>query len=270
MKLPMHAIDKFWRRFWRSALVVGGTIASSLLIAVESAIAQIYEFGDTGSAVADIQRALGIFADGVYREGTESAVIQFQQRLGLAVDGVAGPETLRALDLDYLVGGVGGGGFGDESTAIISTFSGIGVNIRDEPNGVAVAGVDDGTRVQLTGDTASAGGRQWSELVGGGWVATEFLAFDGTTGGGDFPGRGTAILPTASSTQGPYIVAVPGGSRRDLERARQVSRIARLDTSSQGTFINAGGYSSRDDAEALASLLRFNGLDARVTYRRYY
>ncbi|MEO1147915.1 MAG: peptidoglycan-binding domain-containing protein [Cyanobacteria bacterium J06638_22] len=270
MKLPMHAIDKFWR----SALILGGAIASSLLIAVESAIAQIYEFGDTGSEVAEIQRALGVSPDGMYGDVTESAVRRFQRSLGLSVDGIAGPETLRALELDYLVGSsVGGGGFdGDETSAVVRTASGIGVNVRNEPNGSEVAGIDDGTRVQLTGDTEFAGGRQWSELLGGGWVATDFLVFDGVGGGGTFPGigGGSAILPAASRTEGPYIVAVPGGSRRDLERARQVSWAARLDTSSQGTFINAGGYSSRDDAEALAALLRFNGLNARVTYRRYY
>lgn len=267
MKLPMHAIEKLWR----SALIAGGAIAASLLISVESAIAQIYQFGDEGSAVADIQRALGLYPDGVYGVGTEDAVYRFQLDRGLAVDGVAGPETLRALGLGYLVdSGFGGGGSSDGTSAIVRTFSGIGVNVRNEPNGRSVAGIDDGTRVELTGATAFAGGRQWSQIVSGGWVATEFLVFDGSSGGGGSIFPPVVTLPSASDLQGPYVVAIPGGSQRDLERARQISRVARLDTSSQGSFINAGGYSSRDDAEALASLLRFNGLDARVTYRRYY
>jgi len=305
MKLPIRAIEKFWRSAWRSAwrstwrstLIAGGAIAASLVISVESAIAQIYEFGDEGTAVAEIQRALGIFPDGIFGVATEDAIMLFQADQGLVVDGIAGPSTLQALGLGYLthVGsggggfntGFGGGGFNTgfggggfvpgATTAVVRTSSGIGVNVRNTPNGAQVGGVDDGTRVSLTGATEFAGGRQWAQLVGGGWVATEFLVEDGSIGGGGtFPGGGggflppIATLPAPSIIEGPYVVAVPGGSRQDLARAQQISRVARIDTSSQGSFINAGGYSSREDAEALAAILRFNGLDARVTFRRYY
>jgi Transglycosylase-like domain/Putative peptidoglycan binding domain len=52
-----------------------------------------------GSTVADVQRALGIPADGVYGPQTRRAVRRFQRANGLAVDGLAGPQTLRALGL---------------------------------------------------------------------------------------------------------------------------------------------------------------------------
>jgi peptidoglycan hydrolase-like protein with peptidoglycan-binding domain len=81
----------------------GGTGGGSGLCAV----AQCYEFGDTGFAVAQIQSALGIVADGIYGPQTERAVRNFQASVGLSPDGVAGPRTLASLGLDGL--GTGGG-----------------------------------------------------------------------------------------------------------------------------------------------------------------
>ena len=52
-----------------------------------------------GGSVADLQRALGITADGVYGPQTRRAVRRFQRRNGLVVDGIAGPQTLAALGL---------------------------------------------------------------------------------------------------------------------------------------------------------------------------
>lgn len=58
--------------------------------------------GTRGEAVAQMQKALGIGADGVFGAGTEKAVKEFQAKNGLAADGIAGPETLARL------GGVAG------------------------------------------------------------------------------------------------------------------------------------------------------------------
>ena len=57
------------------------------------------ELGDRGRAVARVQRALGIDADGIFGPGTLEAVRSFQQRTGLIVDGIVGPQTRLALDL---------------------------------------------------------------------------------------------------------------------------------------------------------------------------
>jgi peptidoglycan hydrolase-like protein with peptidoglycan-binding domain len=53
--------------------------------------------GSHGPAVAEVQQALHIAADGVYGAQTRAAVIAFQRRDGLLVDGITGPQTWRAL-----------------------------------------------------------------------------------------------------------------------------------------------------------------------------
>jgi hypothetical protein len=53
--------------------------------------------GARGPAVTEVQRALGLGADGVFGRQTAAAVARFQSSRGLTVDGVVGPATLRAL-----------------------------------------------------------------------------------------------------------------------------------------------------------------------------
>jgi len=248
--------------------VAGMAIASSVLLTGSEALAQVYSLGSQGSDVAAIQSALGIFADGVYGLETEAAVASFQARNGLQVDGQAGPQTLRALGLGYLVsgGGIGGpsqplppGSFlGRE--AIVRTNSGIGVNVRNRPNGQVVAGIDDGVRVRLSGRQEFSGGLTWVELAGtGGWIAAEYLV-PANIGGPTDPG-GPGFYG------GPYRVAIPGSSDELLFQVRRFVRDAYRDSDSlRGPFINAGSFRDYAAAAALNRQLRNEGLDARVVY----
>ena len=53
--------------------------------------------GDNSPAVAKMQRALGVNADGDFGPGTETALKRWQAANGLTADGVAGPKTLAKL-----------------------------------------------------------------------------------------------------------------------------------------------------------------------------
>jgi peptidoglycan DL-endopeptidase CwlO len=58
---------------------------------------ELLKLGSRGPAVARVQRALGIRADGDFGPKTKRAVRAFQKRHGLLADGVVGPKTRRAL-----------------------------------------------------------------------------------------------------------------------------------------------------------------------------
>jgi hypothetical protein len=64
----------------------------------------VLQVGSMGPAVVSLQQALdqngeSITADGDFGPATRAAVEDFQQKHGLTADGIAGPETLRALNL---------------------------------------------------------------------------------------------------------------------------------------------------------------------------
>lgn len=87
------------------ALAVIFALNIAVIALVESASAETYRRGDTGSTVEEIQTRLsdwGYYSgsvDGIYGSATEEAVRWFQETNGLTVDGLAGPATLEALGL---------------------------------------------------------------------------------------------------------------------------------------------------------------------------
>jgi len=54
--------------------------------------------GDSGRSVRELQKRLGIKADGHFGPNTELAVRDFQRKFGLGVDGLVGPATWKALE----------------------------------------------------------------------------------------------------------------------------------------------------------------------------
>lgn len=56
-----------------------------------------YKIGSRGEKVKQIQKALGITADGIFGIGTENEVRKFQKAHGLVADGIVGKKTLEVL-----------------------------------------------------------------------------------------------------------------------------------------------------------------------------
>ena len=56
--------------------------------------------GSRGEEVKQLQKALGVGADGIFGSGTEAVVKKFQKDNGLAVDGLVGPGTWEAIGID--------------------------------------------------------------------------------------------------------------------------------------------------------------------------
>jgi Putative peptidoglycan binding domain len=65
--------------------------------AVASASSSVLKKGSRGPRVRQLQRKLGIPADGIFGKGTKRALKRYQRRHGLTADGIAGPQTLGAL-----------------------------------------------------------------------------------------------------------------------------------------------------------------------------
>ena len=59
---------------------------------------EIIKKGSKGESVKNLQKALGIVADGIFGESTESAVKKFQSKAGLTPDGIVGAKTWDALE----------------------------------------------------------------------------------------------------------------------------------------------------------------------------
>ena len=57
----------------------------------------LYKKGSKGEVVRQIQKALHLYADGIFGILTEEAVKEFQKDNGLTVDGIVGPKTLAYL-----------------------------------------------------------------------------------------------------------------------------------------------------------------------------
>ena len=77
--------------------VSGGTQSRAKGSAAAEVRAELLRIGSRGPAVAKVQRALGIEADGIFGPKTRAAVKAFQRSHGLVVDGIVGPKTRAAL-----------------------------------------------------------------------------------------------------------------------------------------------------------------------------
>lgn len=170
--------------------VVAAGVVATTLSHTEQAQATIY-YGQRGSGVEALQAALGVSRDGIFGPQTLSALRTFQANRGLAVDGVAGRATLPALGLVANLGPGGPGSSGGGTLPVSGgayVTAGSGLIVRNAPAGYAIGSRGYGSRVGLTGAEQYAGGRSWSQLSSGGWVASSYLSsYSGGNNGGIIP-----------------------------------------------------------------------------------
>ena len=88
------------RRSLAAVALASLTLAAGGAAAADRASSGAKVVRASGSSVTELQRALGIPADGIYGPQTRRAVRRFQRSQGLTVDGIAGPQTLAALGLN--------------------------------------------------------------------------------------------------------------------------------------------------------------------------
>ena len=91
------------------ATASGSSSSSSQRSAIELPSNSLVSFGDTGDAVAAVQREVGVVDDGIFGPITRGAVSQFQKRYGLPVTGSVDARTWSAL-FKSNISFVGGGG----------------------------------------------------------------------------------------------------------------------------------------------------------------
>jgi hypothetical protein len=89
--------------------------------------------------------------------------------------------------------------------AVIDTPGGVGVNLRDRPNGSVVASLPEGASVSLTGEQVTAGDYVWAKTTDSFWVAASFLSSTTTP-------SSTESTPSASTTAPSTDTASPSSS----------------------------------------------------------
>lgn len=169
--------------------VQGGAHSRARSAGVTHVAEKLLRVGSRGAAVARVQRALGIPADGIFGPQTRRAVRAFQARHGLLADGIVGPRTRSAL-------------FGNEAGARVIRAWWVAPVQR--VLGVAVDGLyGPVTRAAVRGYQARHG------LTVDGIVGPQTLGHLGIRrGGGHTHGSGNGASAPAPSSRGTRVVVV--------------------------------------------------------------
>jgi murein DD-endopeptidase MepM/ murein hydrolase activator NlpD len=110
--------------------------------------AMAFKLGSKGDAVAEIQRQLGVSADGIFGPRTQAAVTGFQARNGLDVDGIVGPATWTALF-----------GLGQAAAAAGAREGNVAVIVRERTDTKAGGGNDSEPRRGIGGGPSESLGK---------------------------------------------------------------------------------------------------------------
>ncbi|SRR5579883_1958757 len=257
--------------------------AAILMVAGHASALQVGDRGPSVTTLQDRLRAAGFFSrssTGIYSTITESAVRQFQASRGLTVDGIAGPATQRALrgqsyssssgsyyqTVSY--GGLRLGSTGPDVTALQQQLRNLGY-------GISVDGIFGPSTDSAVRQFQASNGLVADGIVGS---ATRNALYNGVNASYPTPiyspnpsdGSSGYIPPSGGTNTGSvrkrYVVVVPASGSATLSQVRLVVPGAVYSDSNLGKYVWAGAFDERSYAEARASLLRANKLDAQVRY----
>jgi len=245
--------------------------------------------------------------DGVYGPQTEAAINSFQSIYALPVTGVTDPLTVTTLERVYSQTGDGSSnasspvsrsiGFGSSNSNFPSTVSRPQVSTTVSttsvdlppaiPSGPTLAANIPQTTTlssplpppSLPNNSSGFGNGNFNDgnfnngnFGNGDFNNDNFSSQSFNTlpplGNGNPPIRQTPQFAAAPGSIGfPYVVAIPVKTGATLSEVRRAASNAFLAGSKRGTYIQAGAYNSREDAERATQRLRDRRLDARVIYR---
>ncbi|MEW5857751.1 MAG: peptidoglycan-binding protein [Cyanobacteriota bacterium] len=196
---------------------------------------------------------------GYYGKLTEAAVRRFQAISDLDADGIAGSETLAALK-QYLESKSKKSHNRPQTSAMSVGKRGLrlgdrGSEVTEAQERLKAAGFDPGSIDGKYGWKTEQAVKRFQLARG--------LRIDGIMGRETWFAAG--YLATSNS---PYSVIVMAESTETLRQVRQYVPNAYLDKSSSDSNIQAGAFANEYGAERQSEILRSQGLNARVVYRR--
>jgi peptidoglycan hydrolase-like protein with peptidoglycan-binding domain len=233
------------------------------------------------SATAELQDSLAQLGyykgaiDGIYGPLTEQAVRDFQTDADLPVDGVVGIGTLMALaDAINALENPPPASLIDTEIANVDPNSGATVVVQNATDGVLVRQASTESRIVVQQEPQ----RTYVQTIGSVSPNTISTAPPPTLVSASsaspiydtsYPNPNALPSSDFSAATGfsPFIVAVPDRNSDTLITVRQFNPNAFLAGSRRGSYIYAGGFVRREDAESFSRSLRQQGLDARVVYR---
>ncbi|NRB09553.1 MAG: peptidoglycan-binding protein [Richelia sp.] len=210
--------------------------------------------GDAGSRVSELQRALQRLRyfnhriTGIFGNRTRDAVLRFQQDNKLIPNGIANSQTIAAI-----------------SQALDRLFSSCTPKKGDiclGENSQRVTAVQKQLQERgfLGGNPTGYFDRATSTAV------DQFQRTVGITPTGFVDTRTFQALAINNNSRSSYVVVVPLRDDETLTKVRQLLPQAFQAESRLGTYVNAGNFSVRSDAEKVTRMLRSEGFDARVEF----
>lgn len=278
----------------RSALGTGfaflASLAGSFFLASE-AIAQTscvpLRLGDSGEEVRQLQAILTLQGydtgeiNGSFDSMTEEAVIEFQNDNNLIPTGVVEATTCNALN-DQAMQGIETADLSSDytySSTVISErdleLDDVGTDVealqtalRSRGFAIESTGIFDEHTENVVAKFQQIEGLPVTGIADQATIARLQYAPSDTVADSTDTADATTTDVEFSGAEASYTVVIPLRDEDILPQVQQFVPNATIRNSHRGFYVDAGAYSSRNNAESLSSALRARGLDARVVYLR--